>query len=296
MEAHDCTSSDPMYRRFWAYLLERFPPVAYTLLVALFGGSALALIERSSGVRVDWSVALRACLVVWLAFFRLRIMDEHKDAAGDCVAYPDRLLTRGVVTLPMLAHAGLGAVLVQAVLAASISMQAFWTWLTALLFTCLMKVEFGIGEWLNQHLVVYAITHNPVVAFLAVFLWGTTGAPWSVDYSLYIALVSLGSLAFEIGRKIRRPEEELAGVDSYSSILGRARADHLLILTRWAASCVLVALAFRAQHWPIAGLALLFAVVAHSLLVRHTLQSKAVEGVATSMLLLDFVLVWGLGW
>ncbi len=296
MKPADCTSSDPLYRRMWAYLLERFPPIAYTVLVALFGGSAFALIERTTGIDVDGSVALRACLVVLLAFFHLRIMDEHKDAEGDRRAYPDRLLTRGVVELPLLARAGIVAVALQALLSMSISVTALWAWLAAFAFTCLMKVEFGVGRWLNQHLVIYAITHNPIVALLGAFLWSASGAPWTMDYGLYIAVVSLGSLGFEIGRKIRLPDEEVDGVESYSSVLGRSRADRLLMGTRWVTAILLSWLAFRADHWPIVSLSLVFAAVTHSLLFRHTLKAKAVEGVATVMLLLDFLLVWGLGW
>ena len=40
----------------------------------------------------------------------------------------------------------------------------------------------------------------------------------------------MGSLAFELGRKIRLPEEEISGVDSYSSVHGRARAGRILSL------------------------------------------------------------------
>jgi hypothetical protein len=38
----------------------------------------------------------------------------------------------------------------------------------------------------------------------------------------------VASLAFELGRKIRLPEEEIAGVDSYSSVHGRGRAGMIL--------------------------------------------------------------------
>ena len=280
----------------WGYLLERFPPVAYTLLVVLFAGSAFALVGELAGASVPLSVEVRAAVVVLLVFFHLRIMDEHKDEEGDRAAYPERLLTRGVVTLPLLARCGVIAVLLQGVIAASISPTACAAWGVALLFTVLMKVEFGVGSWPSRHLVIYALTHNPIVALLAVFLWAATGAAWHWTFGVYVLTVSLGSLAFEIGRKIRSPEEEIAGVDSYSSVLGRSRADLLLIGTRWLTALCVMALAVQLENMTIVVLSLVLAVVVHGALLSVARTAKAVEGVATVALLGDFVLVWGLAW
>jgi len=285
-----------MPTRLWAYLLERFPPVAYTILVTLFAGSAFALVGIFSDVLIPWSVQARAALVVLLVFFHLRIMDEHKDEEGDRAAYPERLLTRGVVTLPLLARCGFVAVVLQAVLAASISLEAAVAWAAAVIFTLMMKVEFGVGSWLGRHLVVYAVTHNPIVALLAVFLWAVTGAEWDHSYGLYVVAMSLGSLAFEIGRKIRLPDEEIDGVESYSSALGRSRADWLLISTRWLTAVCVMLLAMQFENFIIAGLSVLLAVVVHVALLWPARKAKAVEGVATVALLCDFLLVWGLVW
>ena len=290
------TPSDPFIRRLWAYLLERFPPVAYTVLVLLFAGSAFGLLQRLTDEQVSMSVAIRAAVVVLLVFFHLRIMDEHKDQESDRAAYPDRLLTRGVVTLPMLAKVGWVAVAVEGIIAFSISPMALFAWACALVFTLLMKVEFGIGAWLNNHMIVYAITHNPIVALLAVFLWSTTETQWRAEYGLYVAIVSMGSLAFEVGRKIRLPEEELEGVDSYSSVLGRRRADNLLVVIRWTTGFLLAGLAVKLGQPSIAVLGFALSVTTHVLLSKHSLKAKAVEGIATAMLLVDFLLIWGLSW
>jgi len=290
------SASEPLPFRLWAYLLERFPPVAYTLLVTLFAGSLFALVGEVGDVPVSLGVEIRAALVVLLVFFHLRIMDEHKDEAGDKASYPERLLTRGVVTLPLLARCGVIAVVLQAALSLSISLSAFAAWAGALVFTLLMKVEFGFGAWLNRHLVVYAITHNPIVGFLAIFLWAVSGAEWNGLYGVYVVAVSFGSLAFELGRKIRSSDEEIVGVESYSSVLGRKRADILLIFVRWLATASVMVLALSLDNVVVAGLALVFALGVHGALMWIARKAKAVEGVATLALLSDFLLVWGLAW
>ena len=292
MNSERLKSTDSLHSRIWGYLLERFPPAAYTVLVALFSGSTFLLADA----RVSWATGFTAGLVVLLVFFHLRIMDEHKDGDADRQAYPDRLLTRGVVTLPLLKRLGVIAVVAQALLAWSVSVPAFQAWLACLVFTLLMRVEFGVGHWLNRHLVVYAITHNPIVGLLAVFLWVVAGGTYGLTAGLYVAVVSLGSLAFEVGRKIRLPDEEISSVDSYSSVLGKSRADALLLGIRWLTSVLLFCLAYTEEAPLIGAAALGLSVVWTILLAGGRRGAKATEGVATGALLLDFILIGSLGW
>jgi 4-hydroxybenzoate polyprenyltransferase len=201
-----------------AYLGERFPPIAYGILVALFFGSATLVGNVvGEGTSVHWAGAA----VVFLVFFHLRVFDEHKDYESDVLAYPDRVLSRGDITLRDLKILGGLALVLEGVLSAWIGERALIAWGVTLVFTLLMAKEFFIGSWLNKHIVVYAISHNPVVACLAVYSWACTDAAWSNIFIAYVAMVSLGSLAFEVGRKFRLPSEEVEGVESYTSALGR---------------------------------------------------------------------------
>ena len=286
------SGSAPLPARVWAYLLERFPPVAYTLLVGLFAASAFALTSHSTGQSVGLDVALRAGAVVLLVFFHLRIMDEHKDHVSDSAAYPERCLSRGVVTLPLLFKLGVCSVLLEAGLAVSLSASAALAWLGCVVFTVLMRFEFGVGDWLNRHLLVYAVTHNPVVALLGFFLWTVGGGAHNALMWLYLAVISVGSLAFEIGRKIRLPHEEIADVESYSSVLGKRGADRLLVGLRLVTGLGVLALSILLQQWIIGAVALGLQVGLAALLLARPQRAKITEGVATVGLLLDFVWIW----
>lgn len=223
------TPDSSLLSRIWGYLLERFPPGPYTVLVVLFFGSAIVVSRDLAGASLlpSWRAWLGA-VVVWLVFFHLRVFDEHKDHAQDVVSHPERVLSRGVVTLRLLARLGAAAVLLQAVLSALIGIPALVVWAVTLAFTVAMRFEFGVGAWLNRHLLIYAITHNPVVGLLALYGWACAGVSFQPAVGWYIVAASLGSLAFELGRKINLPSEEISGVDSYSSVLGRSRAGGVL--------------------------------------------------------------------
>ena len=215
-------------RLLWSYLLERFPPGPYTLLVGLFYGSAVLVCSGLVGAEASFQ--WQAPVVMLLLFFHLRVFDEQKDFDVDQYAHPERLLSQGIITLSFLTRAGIVAIGVQGVLAASLGRNAFLAWLACFLFTLLMRAEFGVGEWLNQRPLLYALTHNPITPLLAVFAWAGTGLPWTAEFGWYLGAVAMGALAFELGRKIRLPEEEKEGVSTYSKAFGRRTAGHWLIL------------------------------------------------------------------
>lgn len=176
-------------------------------------------------------------------FLMIRVFDEHKDYAEDVQNYPDRLLSRGVITLDHLKAVGAVAILVQA----GVSLGAdgglgasSWRWIIVFAYSLLMLREFFIGEWLSKRLVLYAASHM-VVTPLAM-LWfcqlgaGQAGLP---GQAAWLAVLSFaGGAAFELTRKTRGPEEERDTVASYSRSLGLTGA-----VAACAASVVITAVA-----------------------------------------------------
>ncbi len=213
--------------RVGGYLLERFPPAAYAVLVTVFTASALR-VAGHLGAQAPAPAAWLAAPVLFLVFLHLRVFDEHRDAARDLLAYPERLLSRGVVTLDLLRRMAFGAIALEAVLALAMGGRAFFGWLLVLAFTVAMRFEFGVGRRLEGHIVTYALVHNPVIALMGLFVWAASGVPWSPAFVAWIVAVSAAALAFEIGRKIRLPEEEIPGSETYSLALGRRDAGRLL--------------------------------------------------------------------
>lgn len=294
----------PLVQRVGAYLDERFPVGAYGTLVAVFSASAMlcawGLQGELSRPAHLWLRGAAAGLVVLLAFFHIRVFDEHKDAVGDRRAHPERLLSRGVVTLGLLARLGALAVVLQALLAGALGLPALLAWLAVFAFTLLMRVEFFVGAWLQRRLLLYALSHNPVVALLALFLWAASGAPWDWAFLALAAFASLSMLGFELARKLHLPEEEHPEVPSYSSVLGRPLALGLLLgsllLASGAAGLLLGSLAEAGPSgvgWPWLDLAGMLLVVggllAPLVLVRPRAPGKRLELASTLNLLLTFL-------
>ena len=291
------TPASPLLPRVRGYLNERFPLGPYVVLVALFFGSAVLVARDMAALPpLPPPLAWLGAPVTLLVFFHLRVFDEHKDHGQDQHTHPDRLLSRGVVTLPLLARLGLGAILIQGALSALVGLPALLWWAATLLFTVLMRYEFGIGERLNQSMLLYAVTHNPVVGLLAMYGYACSGASFQAVFLLYVAAVSLGSLGFELGRKINLPGEEVAGVDSYSSVYGRQTAGRILMgIEAGAALCAgaVVVLVASAAWQGAAGLLLIGAGLGMGLReARPGRTAKQVER-SSSLVLLVCLLAMG---
>ena len=293
MSASLITHHSNLSRKLLAYCDERFPLVAYSILVACFFGSAQAVFWETQPDGFIWLGAL----VMWGVFFHLRIFDEHKDFHLDRFTHPERILSRGVVTLSLLGRVALLVILLQAALSALLGWTAWLCWFAALLFSLLMRVEFGLGRWLEQRLLLYAITHNPIVAALGVFAWGCSGAVWKWGFCWYLGAVSLGSFAFEIARKTKQPNEEVEEVESYSSVYGLQAALRILRVSFFLASvcAVQTILVFGEPERTFLSLALLcVAFVAGCALSQTSAASKRIE-LAGTIFLLVMMMAVGVG-
>ena len=242
MAGSELTREAGFGRRFVGYLGQRFPVPVYALLIgALVAGAAgAAEAGRTGAVGVGWH-PVGAFVTALLVFFHLRVFDEFKDFEQDRLAHPQRLLSRGVISLRELGWAGGLVLAVQAVVNGVMGATGVWEvvpwWVATVAFSVLMRFEFGLGEWLRRRLVLYALLHNPIVALLMLYVDAVHRQGRSFGWLAvgFVAVASFTSLGFEVGRKLRAPSDELDGQDTYTKALGTTKASVLLMLVMLAA-------------------------------------------------------------
>ncbi|HEY5793021.1 MAG TPA: UbiA family prenyltransferase [Chthoniobacterales bacterium] len=216
--------------RWWIYQRERFPILAHGPLILAFSLSSVCF---SSLLRQDERFpALTPILVAFFcsffSFLHLRLADEFKDFEEDSRFRPYRPVPRGLVTLRQLggvwaATAGIQLLLTLALdwrLAAPLGI----TWI----YLALMSREFFCRTWLKNHPFTYMWTHMlimPLIDFFATACdWlPATGHP-PAGLFWFVAASFFNGFIIEIGRKIRAPEDEENGVETYSFLWGRSRA------------------------------------------------------------------------
>lgn len=220
----------------WLWMLERYPP-GIILVHALAYMTSIAVVQGLASDTIIFSY-LRdgvGILVFFMFPLTLRIMDEHKDYEADCVLHPDRVLQRGETSLSTLKKLAVVCACIQLgyclVVDGGIYVVTIM-WAITMLYAMLMAKEFFLGEWLQKRMMLYAISHQLITPISVVWFCSIATTPDlpPVDIWGFALLGLLTTFAYELTRKIRPPEEEREGLDSYTKSLGRWQAPVLAML------------------------------------------------------------------
>jgi len=248
--------------RLWIYQRERFPLAAHTPIIAAFsltcvGYSSLA---RGSDILSGRQI-VSAFSISFLFFLQLRLADEFKDFEEDSLYRPYRPVPRGLVTLRELTLVWVAAIVLQLLIVLWLSASLFPLLACVWVYLMLMSREFFVRRWLKPHAIVYMVSHMIIMPliFLMVsacdwMLAGLKRPPQAITWMM-LANFFIG-MVIEIGRKVRSPDDEEPGVETYSQLWGRAGAIFAWLAVM-IASAVLVYPAARSIRFPQVELVLL---------------------------------------
>ncbi|MBV8370581.1 MAG: UbiA family prenyltransferase [Candidatus Eremiobacteraeota bacterium] len=216
--------------RWLVYARERFPLAQNGALIAAFSASAIAFsaLVRGAGHFPAWYLLAAGFASSFLMFALLRIADEFKDADDDARWRPYRPVPRGLVTLQQLAVAGATCMGLQVAIALAVNVRLVPELLVVWAWFALMSKEFFAREWLRAHPLVYIASHMVIVPlidwYVSSFDWLVAGVPAPSALGWFLAVTFLNGLVVEVGRKIRAPQDEEPGVETYTALWGRAGA------------------------------------------------------------------------
>jgi 4-hydroxybenzoate polyprenyltransferase len=215
----------PLPRRLWIYQAERFPLRRHGPLITVFSGAAALYGARLVGGFPSLPVLLSAILCSGAFFLLMRIADEFKDRHDDQRCRPYRPVPRGLVSLRELALVGLATAVLQGVLVWRVAPDAWWLLLLTWGWFALMGVEFLVPAWLRARPLLYTFSHMvivPLIALLALAMAVLPAGGVLPGGALLplLALCYLNGLAIEFARKIRFPDQEEPGVDTWSALWG----------------------------------------------------------------------------
>jgi 4-hydroxybenzoate polyprenyltransferase len=216
--------------RWWVYQRERFPLTAHAPVVLAFTFSAVAFsgFLRGHFGLPSLASALTAFSLSLLFFLELRLADEFKDFDDDSRYRPYRPVPRGLVKLSELAWVGVGAIVAQAVVAAALSPRLLVLLAVTWAYLGLMSKEFFISSWLKAHPLLYLTSHMVILPFIDLC---ATACDWlpakgaAPDGLIWFLVMSyFNGVVIEVGRKLRAPQDEETGVETYTSLYGPLRA------------------------------------------------------------------------
>lgn len=222
------TTTTNLFRRFWIYQAERFPVVGHGILIGAFSFSAIsfsALLRGETGWPGTGSIWV-AFASAFLFFLQLRIADEFKDCEEDARYRPYRPVPRGLVSLRELGLLGALTGLIQLGLALWLEPALVWLLLVVWGYMALMSREFFVRTWLKARPAAYLWSHMLIVPLIDLY---ATACDWLVagDAAPHGGLIWFLTVSFfngvviEVGRKIRAPQAEEPGVETYTALWGR---------------------------------------------------------------------------
>jgi 4-hydroxybenzoate polyprenyltransferase len=220
----------PFLRRWWIYQRERFPVLAHGPLIAAFSLSAVSFSSLLRG-RTDLPTARTALVAfgtAFLFFLQLRIADEFKDFEEDAKYRPYRPVPRGLVSLRELGMLWALTSLIQLALGLWLEPSLVLLLAVVWLYLALMSKEFFVGAWLKAHPVPYLVSHMVIIPLVDLYAtacdwWPGLGRP-PPGLIWFLVVSYFNGVVIEIGRKIRAPGDEEAGVNTYTVLWGRRTA------------------------------------------------------------------------
>lgn len=212
--------------KWWIYQRERFPIVAHGPLIAAFSASAVSYVTLLENRPIaSWQVYATAFIVCLLFFLQLRIADEFKDREEDATWRPYRPVPRGLVRLEELRIVFIGAAVLQLIVSFCLSPALLGILLLGWMYLGLMSVEFFCRDWLKKRPVVYLVSHMGIMPLVDLF---ATACEWAPDRSSmpqglwwFLAASFCNGVVIEVGRKLRQPQQEEEGVETYSKLWGK---------------------------------------------------------------------------
>jgi 4-hydroxybenzoate polyprenyltransferase len=220
-----------MANRWWVYQRERFPLLAHTPIIAAFSLSAVSYSALIRGTHhlPGWKSCVVAFASSFLFFLQLRLADEFKDFEEDSRYRPYRPVPRGLIKLSELGWVWAGCIALQLALALWLAPRLIVLLALTWTYLLLMSKEFFARRWLKDRPIVYLVTHMAIMPLVDLYTTSCDWVPAGLSHPprglLWFLLVSyFNGMVVEIGRKIRSPQDEEEGVETYSFLWGRRNA------------------------------------------------------------------------
>lgn len=214
--------------KYFQWAKERFPiPAVLILSASMFYLSYFYVNIFKNQGPINSFESVLGVLVVFFVMLHLRVFDEHKDYDKDKIAHPDRVLSKGIITLKDLKLLLAFSIVIEIAFSFYIGTMQLVVWFVIMCWSLLMLFEFFCPEFLNKRMGLYLITHQLLIPIIAIFGFSqrynfletsSQDLKWIIIFLIYVMFVSI---TYEIGRKTWSEDREHEHADSYTKVWGR---------------------------------------------------------------------------
>lgn len=224
-----------MIKRLNIYFKEMFPLIPRLFLGFLLFFEIYFLVILTHGVK-SFNIGVPevvGAFTVFVFLLFLRIADDFKDYETDKTNFPERALPSGKVKKKDLKI--VLAILLPTMITLNILfMNNIYYFIFLMVYGILMSVWFFSRHKIQNNLFLALITHNPIQLVLNAYIISFTAIKYQIPIVTFLNVTILFALYFdglvwEIGRKIRAPEDETV-YTTYSKLIGYKKPTYFIII------------------------------------------------------------------
>ena len=220
-----------LINKLYIYQEKRFPVVFLTL-------SILPVILSSAVIITQGKINLLSILLAFIAslcyFLHIRIIDDCRDFNHDNLCHPDRPVQAGIISLSELKRVDLIMILIFLIISIFSNLYSLVLATLLLIYTYFASNDFFISKKIRKYFYLYNLVNLFQMIILQVFIYAFFSKNLYISnlLLLHFAFIITGTLIFEFLRKLKIPEAEGIGKDTYSWHMGfgRSIAFYLLLV------------------------------------------------------------------
>lgn len=216
-------NSPSLLARFYLYQKQRFPIIF--LLIATFPvvlSSEVVVAQNKAGF-----LKITLILIASLSyFFHIRVTDEYRDFRHDSIYHNDRPVQKGIMPLADLKKLDIVAAIILLAVAVFSNIYIFVIALVLVAYTFLARKEFFLAEKIRKHFFIYNAVNLIQMLLLQIFVYSFFFKSFYLNNVIitHFLFIATGTFLFEFLRKIKTPQTESSGKDTYSWHLGFGRS------------------------------------------------------------------------
>jgi 4-hydroxybenzoate polyprenyltransferase len=149
-------------------------------------------------------------LTVFLIFFHLRLFDDLKDYDKDRSRFPDRLLSKELITVNQIKYVSVLIIGLETIFSSILGLQAILFYLIVLFYSILMYFEFFIKDRLKKNVLVYNFSHQILIVLMGIYIYVVYHSAIqtiNVIYLCFLLNMFLIFALFEFTRKIKHEKD-----------------------------------------------------------------------------------------
>lgn len=212
-----------LVHKLYIYQEKRFPLVFLVLSILPVILSSAVIVAHVTPNPFRVLIALIASLIF---FFHIRVNDDCRDFDHDCLYHKDRPVQNGTISLSDLKNIDLILIGIFIVISIFQGIHSFGLAIFLLIYAYFAKKDFFVAKTIRKYFYVYNLINlfQMLVLQAYIYIFFSQNLQLNLFLAIHFVFIATGTIIFEFLRKLKVPDQEGQGKDTYSWHMGFGRS------------------------------------------------------------------------